>query len=421
VNTATTNAPATTAPSQDASASFLGPVDLTGLDRMFSQEEKQLALDVRGLVDEVIRPNIADWYDQAVFPKEIIPELGKLGVLGMHLDGYGCAGRSAVEYGLAAQELEAGDSGLRTFVSVQGSLAMSAIHKHGSEEQKNQWLPKMATGEAVGCFGLTEPGAGSDPASMTTVARQEPGGDWVLNGAKRWIGLATLADVAIIWAQTGEHGDGRGVRGFVVPTDTPGFHAEAISQKLSMRASVQCDITLTDVRLPASAILPAESAVGLKGPFQCLNEARYGIIWGVMGAARDSFNAVLDYTMGRTQFGTPLAGFQLTQAKLADMAVAINTGYLLAHQIGRVKDADPGAVSPAMISAGKLDNTRVAIGIARDAREMLGGNGITLEYSPLRHANNLESVRTYEGTDEVHQLTIGRTLTGIGAFTRTEA
>jgi glutaryl-CoA dehydrogenase len=418
---ATTNAPATTAPSQDASASFLGPVDLTGLDRMFSQEEKQLALDVRGLVDEVIRPNIADWYDQAVFPKEIIPELGKLGVLGMHLDGYGCAGRSAVEYGLAAQELEAGDSGLRTFVSVQGSLAMSAIHKHGSEEQKNQWLPKMATGEAVGCFGLTEPGAGSDPASMTTVARQEPGGDWVLNGAKRWIGLATLADVAIIWAQTGEHGDGRGVRGFVVPTDTPGFHAEAISQKLSMRASVQCDITLTDVRLPASAILPAESAVGLKGPFQCLNEARYGIIWGVMGAARDSFNAVLDYTMGRTQFGTPLAGFQLTQAKLADMAVAIDKGYLLAHQIGRVKDTDPTALTPAMISTGKLDNCRVAIGIARDAREMLGGNGITLEHSPLRHANNLESVRTYEGTDEVHQLTIGRTLTGIGAFTRTEA
>jgi glutaryl-CoA dehydrogenase len=425
VNTATTNATTTAAvsqtASQDTSASFLGPVDLTGMDGMFSEQEKSLALDVRALVDEVIRPNIADWYDQAVFPTEIIPELGKLGVLGMHLDGYGCAGRSAVEYGLAAQELEAGDSGLRTFVSVQGSLAMSAIHKHGSEEQKNQWLPRMAAGEAVGCFGLTEPGAGSDPASMTTTARQEPGGDWVLNGAKRWIGLATLADVAIIWAQTGEHGDGRGVRGFVVPTNTPGFRAEAISQKLSMRASVQCDITLTDLRLPAEAILPAETAVGLKGPFQCLNEARYGIIWGVMGAARDSFNAVLDYTMGRTQFGTPLAGFQLTQAKLADMAVAIDKGYLLAHQIGRTKDADPTKLTPAMISTGKLDNCRVAIGIARDAREMLGGNGITLEHSPLRHANNLESVRTYEGTDEVHQLTIGRTLTGIGAFTRTEA
>jgi glutaryl-CoA dehydrogenase len=425
VNTATTDAmttePATPAPSQDTSASFLGPVDLIGMDGMFSEQEKGLALKVRALVDEVIRPNIADWYEKAVFPTEIIPELGKLGVLGMHLHGYGCAGRSAVEYGLAAQELEAGDSGLRTFVSVQGSLAMSAIHKHGSEEQKNQWLPAMAAGEAVGCFGLTEPGAGSDPASMTTTARQEPGGDWVLNGTKRWIGLATLADVAVIWAQTGEHGHGRGVRGFVVPTNTPGFTAEAIGQKLSMRASVQCEITLEDVRLPAEAILPADSAVGLKGPFQCLNEARYGIIWGVMGAARDSFNAVLDYTMGRTQFGTPLAGFQLTQAKLADMAVAIDKGYLLAHQIGRTKDADPKNLTPAMISTGKLDNCRVAIGIARDAREMLGGNGITLEHSPLRHANNLESVRTYEGTDEVHQLTIGRTLTGIGAFTRTEA
>ncbi|MDI3329243.1 MAG: acyl-CoA dehydrogenase family protein [Micrococcus sp.] len=387
---------------------------------MFSAEEKALALRVRGFVDEHIRPNIGRWYDQAVFPREIVPELGRLGVLGMHLHGYGCAGRTAVEYGLAAQELEAGDSGLRTFVSVQGSLAMSAIHKHGSEEQKSQWLPRMATGEAIGCFGLTEPNAGSDPASMTTTARQAPGGDWVLTGTKRWIGLATLADVAVIWAQTGAHGDGRGVRGFVVPTDTPGFHAEAIGQKLSMRASVQCQITLDEVRLPAEAILPADSAIGLKGPFQCLNEARYGIIWGVMGAARDSFNAVLDYTMGRTQFGTPLAGFQLTQAKLADMAVAINTGYLLAHQIGRTKDATPASVSPAMISTGKLDNCRVAIGIAREAREMLGGNGITLDYSPLRHANNLESVRTYEGTDEVHQLTIGRHLTGLGAFTRTE-
>jgi glutaryl-CoA dehydrogenase len=399
-------------------SSFLGPVDLTGLDGQFSAQEKKLALEVRAMVDEVIRPNIADWYDRAVFPTEIVPELGRLGVLGMHLDGYGCAGRSAVEYGLAAQELEAGDSGLRTFVSVQGSLAMSAIHKHGSEEQKKQWLPDMAAGRAIGCFGLTEPGAGSDPASMTTTAAQAPDGDWVLNGTKRWIGLATLANVAIIWAQTGEHGDGRGVRGFVVPTDTPGFSAEAIAQKLSMRASVQCEIHLRDVRLPADAILPAESAIGLKGPFQCLNEARYGIIWGVMGAARDSFNAVLGYSQQRLQFGSPLAAFQLTQTKLADMAVAINKGYLLAHQIGRAKDGViPGGVTPAMISTGKLDNCRVAISIARDAREMLGGNGITLEHSPLRHANNLESVRTYEGTDEVHQLTIGRALTGIGAFT----
>jgi glutaryl-CoA dehydrogenase len=397
--------------------SFLGTVDLMGLDGLFSAGEKDLALQVRGFVDEVIRPNIAEWYGQAVFPREVIPELGRLGLLGMHLDGYGCAGRSAVEWGLAAQELEAGDSGLRTFVSVQGSLAMTAIHKHGSEEQKKEWLPAMAAGEAVGCFALTEPYAGSDAAAMSTFARQEPGGDWVLNGVKRWIGSATLADVAIIWAQTGDAGDGRGVRGFVLPTNTPGFSAEVIDQKLSMRASVQCEIRLQDVRLPAEAILPADSAIGLKGPLQCLNEARYGIIWGVMGAARDSFSAVLGYAQERTQFGTPLAAFQLTQAKLADMAVAINKGYLLSHQVGRVKDIMPGAVTPAMISAGKLDNCRVALDIARQARALLGGNGITLEHSPLRHASNLESVRTYEGTDEIHQLTIGRTLTGFSAFT----
>jgi glutaryl-CoA dehydrogenase len=394
--------------------SVFGPADLTGLDGRLTAEERDLALAVRGLVDEHIRPNIARWYEEAVFPREIIPELARLGLLGMHLDGYGCAGRSAVMYGLAASELEAGDSGLRTFVSVQGSLAMSAIHKHGSEEQKQRWLPEMAAGRAVGCFGLTEPTAGSDPASMRTTAVQQPGGDWVLNGAKRWIGLATIADVAVIWAQTGEHGDARGVRGFVVPTGTPGFTATAIEPKLSMRASVQCDITLEDVRLPADAILPADSALGLKGPFACLNEARYGIIWGVMGAARDSFEEVLRYSSERTQFGHPLSAFQLTQAKLADMAVEITKGYLLALQIGRAKDA--GTLSPTMISVGKLNNCREAIRIARDAREMLGGNGVTLDYSPLRHANNLESVRTYEGTDEVHQLILGRALTGVGAF-----
>ncbi|WP_369046137.1 acyl-CoA dehydrogenase family protein [Sinomonas sp. P10A9] len=397
-----------------SSGSVFGPADLTGLDAQLTAEEKDLARAVRDLVDTHIRPNIAGWYEQAVFPREIIPELAKLGLLGMHLTGYGCAGRSAVMYGLAASELEAGDSGLRTFVSVQGSLAMSAIHKHGSEEQKQHWLPEMAAGRAVGCFGLTEPTAGSDPASMRTTAVQEPGGDWVLNGAKRWIGLATLADVAIIWAQTGEHGDARGVRGFVVPTDTPGFHAVAIEPKLSMRASVQCDITLEDVRLPADAILPGESAIGLKGPFACLNEARYGIIWGAMGAARDSFEEVLRYSSERTQFGMPLSAFQLTQAKLADMALEINKGYLLALQIGRAKDA--GTLNPTMISVGKLNNCREAIRIARDAREMLGGNGITLDHSPLRHANNLESVRTYEGTDEVHALILGRALTGVGAF-----
>lgn len=398
-----------------AAESLFGAVDITQLDSLFSDEEKNTALRVRGFVDEHIRPNIAEWFDKAHFPLEIIPEMGKLGVLGMHLDGYGCPGRSAVEYGLAAQELEAGDSGLRTFVSVQGSLAMSAIHKHGSEEQKQHWLPKMAKGEAVGCFGLTEPTAGSDPASMRTVAKQDASGDWVLNGSKRWIGLANVADVAIIWAQTGEHGDARGVRGFVVPTDTKGYSAQVIEPKMSMRASIQCEIHLDDVRLPASAVLPADTAVGLGGPFRCLNEARYGIIWGVMGAARDSFNAALEYSQQREQFGTPLSHFQITQTKLADMAVSINRGYLLAHQIGRLKDST-GALQPATISTGKLDNTRVALDIARQSRAMLGGNGISLEHSPLRHANNLESVRTYEGTDEVHQLTIGRHLTGVGAF-----
>lgn len=394
--------------------SWWGPVDITRLDSMFTLEEKNTALTVRKFVDNEIRPHIAEWYNDGVFPREIVPALGKLGVLGMHLKGFGCPGRSAVEYGLAAQELEAGDSGLRTFVSVQGSLAMSAIYKHGSLDQKLDWLPRMARGEAIGCFGLTEPDAGSDPANMRTVAKHEPGGDWVLNGKKRWIGLANLADVAIIWAQTEEIGNGRGVRGFVVPTDTPGFSAHVIEPKLSMRASVQCEIHLDNVRLPQTAMLPLDSAVGLKGPFECLNEARYGIIWGVMGAARDSFNAALEYGNHRTQFGTPLNHFQLTQAKLADMAVGINKGYQLAHHIGRLKDST--GVTPEMISTGKLDNTRVAIEVAREARTMLGGNGISLDYSPLRHANNLESVRTYEGTDEVHKLTIGRAITGIGAF-----
>jgi glutaryl-CoA dehydrogenase len=329
-----------------------------------------------------------------------------MGLLGMHLQGYGCAGRSAVEYGIAAMELEAGDSGLRTFVSVQGSLAMSAIHKHGSEEQKQQWLPRMAAGEAIGCFGLTEPDSGSDPSSMTTFAARD-GDDWVLNGAKRWIGLASIADVAIIWARTDE-----GVRGFVVPTDTPGFTATPIPQKLSMRASIQCDIDLVDVRLPADAVLPG--VTGLRGPFSCLNEARYGIVWGVLGAARDSYETALEYSGRRLQFNRPIASFQLTQQKLVDMALEIGKGTLLALHLGRLKDA--GALEPHQISAGKLNNTREAIRIAREARTILGGNGITAEYSPLRHAANLESVRTYEGTDEVHTLVLGQHLTGIAAF-----
>ncbi|MGG7509977.1 acyl-CoA dehydrogenase family protein [Plantibacter sp. YIM 135249] len=380
--------------------------DLLSIDSLLSEQELALRAQVREFVDRRIRPSIADWYDRAVFPTEIIPELAELGLLGMHLQGYGCAGRSAVEYGIAAMELEAGDSGLRTFVSVQGSLAMSAIHKHGSEEQKQQWLPRMAAGEAIGCFGLTEPDSGSDPSSMTTFAARD-GDDWVLNGAKRWIGLASIADVAIIWARTDE-----GVRGFVVPTDTPGFTATPIPQKLSMRASIQCDIDLVDVRLPADAVLPG--VTGLRGPFSCLNEARYGIVWGVLGAARDSYETALEYSGRRLQFNRPIASFQLTQQKLVDMALEIGKGTLLALHLGRLKDA--GALEPHQISAGKLNNTREAIRIAREARTILGGNGITAEYSPLRHAANLESVRTYEGTDEVHTLVLGQHLTGIAAF-----
>jgi glutaryl-CoA dehydrogenase len=308
-------------------------------------------------------------------------------------------------------ELEAGDSGLRTFVSVQGSLAMSAIYKFGSDEQKQAWLPGMAAGELIGCFGLTEPTAGSDPASMVTRAARD-GGDWVLNGAKRWIGLASIADVAVIWAKTDE-----GIRGFVVPTQTPGFTATPIEPKLGMRASIQCDITLADVRLPADALLPG--ARGLKGPFACLNEARYGIMWGAMGAARDSYEVALAYAGERRQFGQPIASFQLTQAKLVDMMLEITKGVLVALQTGRLKDA--GRLRPEQISLGKLNNVREAIAICREARTILGGNGITLDYSPLRHANNLESVRTYEGTDEIHTLIIGRAITGIPAFTAAPA
>lgn len=382
------------------------PSDLISFDSLLSIEELALRGRVRTFVREEIKPNIAKWYEEARFPIEIVPELAKLGLLGMHLKGYGCAGGTAVEYGLAAAELEAGDSGIRTFVSVQGSLAMSAISKHGSEEQKQEWLPPMAAGEAIGCFGLTEPTAGSDPSAMTTFARRD-GRDWVLNGTKRWIGLANVAHVAVIWAQTDA-----GVRGFVVPTGTPGFTATPIEPKLSMRASVQCEISLENVRVPDAAVLPGAS--GLKGPFSCLNEARYGIAWGTMGAARDAFEDALAYSKERLQFGRPLAGYQLTQQKLVNMALEINKGFLLALHLGRLKDA--GKLQPHQISVGKLNNCREAIDICREARTILGGNGITLEYSPLRHANNLESVRTYEGTDEVHTLILGQKLTGEGAF-----
>ena len=380
--------------------------DLIDIDFLLTPEEIALRGRVRSFVDNFIRPNIADWYDRAVFPVEIVPEMARLGLLGMHLTGYGCPGQSAVDYGLAALELEAGDSGLRTFVSVQGSLAMSAIYKHGSEDQKNEWLRGMAAGTTIGCFGLTEPDSGSDPASMKTFARRD-GDDWVLTGHKRWIGLGTIAHVAIVWAQTDE-----GVRGFIVPTNTPGFEAKLIEQKLSMRASIQTELILTDVRLPATALLP--NVEGLRGPFECLNEARYGIVWGVMGAARDSYESALQYSKTRLPFDRPLASFQLTQQKLVDMAVEIQKGTLLALHLGRLKDA--GRLQPHQISVGKLSNTREAITIAREARTILGGNGITLDYSPLRHANNLESVRTYEGTDEVHTLVIGHHITGIPAF-----
>ncbi|ROR73276.1 acyl-CoA dehydrogenase family protein [Bogoriella caseilytica] len=388
------------------------PSDLLHLDSEFSESELHTRDRVRSFVDERIRPHIAGWFADAVFPRELIGEFADLGLLGMHLQGYGCAGRSAVEYGLAVQELEAGDSGLRTFVSVQGSLAMSGIHKWGSEEQKQEWLPKMSAGQAVGCFGLTEPGAGSDPGGMTTRAVKD-GDSWVLTGEKRWIGLASIADVAVIWAKVedAETGTDR-VHGFLVPTATEGFHAVDIEPKLSMRASIQCDIHLDAVRLPAEAILPGGS--GLRAPFSCLNEARYGIVWGAMGAARDSFQAALEYSQQREQFGKPLASFQLTQQKLANMALEITKGQLLALRIGRLKDA--GALEHQMISAGKLNNCRVAIDIAREARTILGGNGVTLDHSPFRHANNLESVRTYEGTDEVHTLVLGQQITGHAAY-----
>jgi glutaryl-CoA dehydrogenase len=381
-------------------------MDYLGLDALLSAGEIAWRDTVRGFVRDRIRPNIIQWYERAVFPAEIVPEMGRLGLLGTHVSGYGCPGRSAVEYGLAALELEAGDSGLRTFVSVQGSLVMSAIAKFGSEAQKQRWLPPMAAGELIGCFGLTEPEAGSDPASMTTTARRDSD-SWVINGVKRWIGLASIADLAVIWALTED-----GVRGFLVPTDTPGFTATLIEPKLAMRASIQCDVTLADVRVPADAILPGAS--GLRGPFSCLNEARYGITWGAMGAARDAYEAALAYALDRRQFGKPIASFQLTQEKLVDMVLEIGKGLLVALHIGRMKDA--GTLLPEQISFGKLNNVRTAIAIARQARTILGGNGVALEYSPMRHASNLEGVRTYEGTDEVHILIMGRAITGIPAF-----
>jgi len=392
------------------------PLDLLALEDELSPAERGTRDRVRALVDEHVRPHVARWFADGVFPLDLVPRLAEAGLLGMHLHGHGCAGRSAVEYGLAMAELEAGDSGIRTFVSVQGSLAMSAIAKHGSAEQQERWLPGMAAGELIGCFALTEPAAGSDPAAMATTATRV-GDEWVLSGRKRWIGLASVADVAVVWARATDperDGDGRAprVRGFLVPTATPGFAATPIEPKLSLRASVQCDVALDDVRLPADAILPEHP--GLAGPFACLDEARYGIAWGATGAARDSLEAALRHAGDRVQFGRPIAAFQLTQAKLVDMALEVSRAQLLALRLGRLKDA--GRLEAHMISAGKLANVRSAIEVARTARTVLGGDGITLEHSPMRHAANLESVRTYEGTDEVHTLILGRHLTGHQAF-----
>lgn len=386
------------------------PLELFGTDALLSVEERDIAGAVRNFVDNRIRPDIAEWYDAGTVPaRELAPELGELGVLGMHLTDYGCAGMSATAYGLACLELEAGDSGLRSLVSVQGSLAMFAIHRWGSAEQKQRWLPQMAAGRAIGCFGLTEPDFGSNPGDMRTTARRD-GSDWVLNGTKMWITNGSIADVAIVWARTGD--DARSIRGFVVPTDTPGFDAPEIRQKLSLRASVTSELVLTDVRLPESSMLP--EAEGLRGPLSCLNEARFGIVFGALGAARDCLNTTLAYANERQLYNRPLAAFQATQLKLADMGLELGKGMLLALHLGRRKDAE--TITSDQVSLGKLNNVREALDIARTCRTILGANGISLEYPVLRHANNLESVLTYEGTSEVHQLIIGKALTGYAAF-----
>jgi glutaryl-CoA dehydrogenase len=382
--------------------------DFLALDAELTEEEVLLRDTVRRFVADRVLPDIADWYDRGVFPREMAKEMGALGLLGMHLDGYGCAGASATQYGLACMELEAGDSGFRSFVSVQGSLAMFPIHAFGSEEQKQRWLPGMAAGELIGCFGLTEHDSGSDPSSMATTARRD-GDDWVLNGTKMWITNGGVADVAVVWAR--DTGADR-IRGFVVPTDTPGFSTNEVKQKLSLRASVTSELVLSDVRLPADAVLPGVES--MRGPLSCLNEARYGILWGAAGAARGCYQSALDYAKQRPQFGQPIAGFQLTQRKLVEMMVAANKATLVALHIGRLKDA--GRLAPEQVSLGKMDNVRTALETARTARSVLGANGITAEYDVMRHAQNLESVYTYEGTHEIHTLILGQAITGIPAF-----
>jgi glutaryl-CoA dehydrogenase len=382
------------------------PLDFLDLDRLLADEERAIRDTVRDWVRERVLPGIETWFESGEFPLEVAKELGAMGLLGMHLTGYECAGSNAVSYGLACLELEAGDSGFRSFVSVQGSLCMFPIWKFGSEEQKERWLPRMARGEVIGCFGLTEPDVGSDPGRMRTSARRD-GDDWVLSGTKMWITNGSVADLAIVWARTDD-----GIRGFLVPTETPGFSASDVRRKLSLRASVTSELVLDEVRLPADAVLPG--VTGLKGPLSCLSEARFGIVWGSMGAARACFESALAYATTRVQWGKPIGAFQLTQRKLADMAVELNKGTLLALHLGRMKDE--GRLAPQHVSMGKLNNVREALDIAREARTILGASGITLEYPVIRHMNNLESVLTYEGTTEIHTLILGEALTGLRAY-----
>jgi glutaryl-CoA dehydrogenase len=381
-------------------------LDFLAIDRLLSDEERDIRDVVRAFVRDWVLPDVGDWFESATLPRELAHELGKLGLLGMHLEGYGCAGASATAYGLTCLELEAGDSGLRSLVSVQGSLAMYAIWRWGSDEQKQEWLPRMAAGDVIGCFGLTEPDAGSDPGAMRTHARRD-GSDWIIHGQKMWITNGSVADVAVVWAATDD-----GIRGFLVPSGTPGFTVQDIHKKLSLRASITSELLLDDVRLPAEAALPRVNS--LRGPLSCLNEARFGIVFGAMGAARSCFEAALAYSIERTAFGRPIAATQIQQAKLAQMALQVNQGTLLALHLGRMKD--DGVLRSEHVSMGKLGNVNAALEVARMARQVLGANGVTLEYPVIRHMTNLESVVTYEGTADVHTLVVGGALTGIQAF-----